>query len=73
MSAPPATRYRMLVGNGFTGATGGRELPAIDPYTDEEIARIPDATAEDVDAAVAAARGRSARRGRPRPVWNGPG
>ena len=56
MSAPAATRYRMLVGDGFTGATGGRELPAVDPYTGAEIARFPDAAAEDVDAAVSAAR-----------------
>ncbi len=56
MNAPAAYRYRMLVGDEFTGATGGRELPAVDPYTGAEIARVPDAAAGDVDAAVDAAR-----------------
>jgi (Z)-2-((N-methylformamido)methylene)-5-hydroxybutyrolactone dehydrogenase len=46
----------MLIGVEFVNATGGRELPAIDPFTGEEIARIPDAAAEDVEGAVAAAR-----------------
>jgi len=46
----------MLVGGELTEASGGAELPAIDPYSGAEIARIPDASARDVSAAVHAAR-----------------
>lgn len=48
--------YAMLVGGDRIGAEGGRTLPVCNPYSGEEFEKIPDATAVDVDRAVAAAR-----------------
>ncbi|QEC48420.1 aldehyde dehydrogenase [Baekduia soli] len=48
--------YLMHVGGAPMAASGGRTLDSVDPATGEVWARIPDATAQDVDTAVAAAR-----------------
>ena len=50
------TEYPMLVGGGPAGALAGRTYDSVDPYTGRPWARVPDAGADDVDAAVAAAR-----------------
>ncbi|TDD41904.1 aldehyde dehydrogenase [Saccharopolyspora elongata] len=47
---------RMLIGGQRVRASTGQELPAINPFTAAEFATIPDASPQDVDAAVAAAR-----------------
>jgi acyl-CoA reductase-like NAD-dependent aldehyde dehydrogenase len=47
-------RYRMLIGGEQVAAS--HELPAVNPYTGEEFARIPDADDHDVAAAISAAR-----------------
>ena len=49
-------RYPMYVNGQFVAARGGKWFPVYDPATEEIIAEVPDATAEDVDAAVTAAR-----------------
>jgi aldehyde dehydrogenase (NAD+) len=54
----------MLVAGEATNASGERQLPVVNPYTGAEFARIPEATAEDVDAAVSAARATFSR------VWS---
>ncbi|WP_103729994.1 aldehyde dehydrogenase family protein [Novosphingobium sp. HII-3] len=46
----------MLIAGEWRGATGGGVLETIDPASGKVIGTIPDATAHDVDAAVAAAR-----------------
>jgi (Z)-2-((N-methylformamido)methylene)-5-hydroxybutyrolactone dehydrogenase len=46
--------YRMLIGGEHVAARD--ELPAVNPYTGEEFARIPDADEQDVAAAISAAR-----------------
>jgi (Z)-2-((N-methylformamido)methylene)-5-hydroxybutyrolactone dehydrogenase len=48
--------YLMMIGGSATGATSGQTYTSVDPYTGQPWARVPDAGAEDVDAAVAAAR-----------------
>jgi len=50
------SEYPMLVGGGPAGALAGRTYDSVDPYTGQPWARVPDAGADDVDAAVAAAR-----------------
>jgi aldehyde dehydrogenase (NAD+) len=50
------TRYQMLIDGELVDATGDRRLDATNPYTRAVFATIPDASAADVDAAVAAAR-----------------
>jgi acyl-CoA reductase-like NAD-dependent aldehyde dehydrogenase len=47
---------RLLIGGERTEASTGARLPAVNPASGEELAEIPDASAADVDAAVAAAR-----------------
>ena len=49
-------RYEMYVNGKFVAARGGKWFPVYDPATEEVIAEAPDANAEDVDAAVDAAR-----------------
>ena len=49
-------RYPMYVNGKFVPARSGKWFPVYDPATEEIIAEVPDANAEDVDAAVAAAR-----------------
>jgi len=46
----------MLIGGAWTDATGGEWIPVTDPATLEEVDRIPLGGADDVDAAVDAAR-----------------
>src|SRR5262245_33945287 len=48
--------YRMVIGGSVTDAISGRTYDSVDPYTGQPWARVPDAGAEDVDAAVDAAR-----------------
>jgi len=48
--------WTLLIGGERAAATGKATLESIDPSTGERLAAIPDATASDVDAAVAAAR-----------------
>ncbi|MDQ3592889.1 MAG: aldehyde dehydrogenase [Actinomycetota bacterium] len=50
------TEDPMLVGGRPAGALTGRTYDSVDPYTGQPWARVPDAGADDVDAAVAAAR-----------------
>ena len=47
---------QLLVDGRLTGAAGGATYPILNPATGQEIGRAPDATAEDVDRAVTAAR-----------------
>jgi betaine-aldehyde dehydrogenase len=46
----------MYVNGQFVAARGGKWFPVYDPATEEVIAEVPDASAEDVDGAVIAAR-----------------
>jgi betaine-aldehyde dehydrogenase len=48
--------YRMLVGGEWVEARSGKTFEVMDPARGEAMARVPDAGAEDVDRAVAAAR-----------------
>jgi len=48
--------YRMLVDGQWRAAAGGAAFESIDPYTGRAWARVPAASAQDVDAAVNAAR-----------------
>ncbi|MDY7104113.1 MAG: aldehyde dehydrogenase [Actinomycetota bacterium] len=50
-----ARRYAMVLGARRAGPADGAWLPAVNPYTREPFAEVPDATAEDVHAAVTAA------------------
>ena len=52
---PPAPR--LLIDGELTAASDGTTYPILNPATGEEIGQAPDASAEDVDAAIAAARG----------------
>ncbi|MDQ7956990.1 MAG: aldehyde dehydrogenase family protein [Rhodocyclaceae bacterium] len=54
--AAAALRSRMFIGGDWRDAADGRTFAVYNPATGEEIAQVPQATAEDVDAAVAAAR-----------------
>lgn len=48
--------YQMLIGGRWRDASDGATIPVASPSTGEVLATIPEATKEDVDAAVAAAR-----------------
>ena len=50
------TSYAMLIDGAFGPAVSGKTFDVMNPATDEVIAKVPDASAKDVDAAVAAAR-----------------
>lgn len=54
--AAAALRNRMFIGGDWRDAADGRTFAVYNPATGEEIAQVPQATAQDVDAAVAAAR-----------------
>lgn len=54
--AAAALRSRMFIGGDWRDAADGRTFAVYNPATGEEIAQVPQATADDVDAAVAAAR-----------------
>ncbi len=47
--------WSLLIGGDLVKASGGGTFDVIDPFTEQVIARVPDATMEDVDAAVEAA------------------
>ena len=47
----------MVIDGARTAADSGHTYDSIDPHTGQPWARVPEAAAEDVDAAVAAARG----------------
>jgi len=53
VTTPPA---QQLVGGKLSGASDGASFANLNPATGEEIGRAPDSTADDVDAAIAAAR-----------------
>ena len=59
-------RYRMLIGGEWVDARSGETFETVDPFTGRAWATIPTAGAEDVDAAVRAARARVRRRDRGR-------
>ncbi|CAN5899298.1 aldehyde dehydrogenase [soil metagenome] len=48
--------HSMVIGGDPVGALSGRTYDSVDPYTGQPWARVPNAGADDVDAAVAAAR-----------------
>ncbi|WP_432828841.1 aldehyde dehydrogenase family protein [Dactylosporangium sp. CA-092794] len=47
--------FRLLIDGRLRPASGGRAFDSIDPFSQRPLARVPDATAEDVDAAADAA------------------
>src|SRR5262245_13340952 len=49
------TSYQMFVGGEFVDARSGRTMEAVDPYRGEAFAIVPDADAQDVEDAAAAA------------------
>jgi aldehyde dehydrogenase (NAD+) len=65
-TATPLRDYEMWIGGAWTAAADGRTLESVNPATGEPWARIPDASPEDVDRAVAAARAALAD-----PAWGG--
>lgn len=56
VQSPAATRHLMFINGEFTEGSGADWIPLYDPSTEEIIAEVPDASASDVDRAVAAAR-----------------
>ena len=48
--------YQMFVNGEWVGSRSGKSFPVYDPSTEEVIAQVPDANAEDVNRAVAAAK-----------------
>src|SRR5262245_453590 len=52
----PVTTHQLYINGAFVNARTSAVLDVIDPATTDVIARVPDASAADVDAAVAAAR-----------------
>ena len=48
---------KLFIGNEWRDATGGATLDVVNPATEEVLTTVPSATEEDLDAAVAAARG----------------
>jgi aldehyde dehydrogenase (NAD+) len=50
-------RKQLLINGRWVDATGGKTVPVVNPATEEVIAEVASAAREDVDAAVAAARG----------------
>ncbi len=56
-SRPAGTeQFQMSIGGAPTAASSGRTYPSVDPFTGQPWAEVPDASADDVDAAVRAAR-----------------
>lgn len=47
--------WRMLIDGELRGASDGGVFHTVDPFSQQPIARVPDATVDDIDAAVAAA------------------
>ena len=76
MSTAQVEARKLLIGGEWRDAQGGQTLEVVNPATEEVIASVPSASAEDVDAAVSAARtalngpwGRMSARERGRLVW----
>ena len=59
-----ASSYGLFVGGEFVESTGGTPFKTVNPATEEALAEVSEATADDVDAAVRAARGAYTR------VWS---
>src|SRR2546430_869962 len=55
-AAPPIVHHKMLIGGEWTRARNERVLESQNPYTGQVWATVPDASAEDVERAVQAAR-----------------
>ena len=53
---PGTTSFPLSIGGEHRPSASGRTYTSVDPFTAQPWAEVPDATAEDVDAAVAAAR-----------------
>ncbi|HEV7716467.1 MAG TPA: aldehyde dehydrogenase family protein, partial [Steroidobacteraceae bacterium] len=51
-----AREFRMLIDGAWTAGAGGQFFSCVDPFTEEEWGRVPEATPADIDAAVQAAR-----------------
>ena len=56
MRAAPAERGRLLIDNEWRPSATDRWMEVVNPATEEVIAEVPEASPEDVDLAVAAAR-----------------
>jgi aldehyde dehydrogenase (NAD+) len=56
VSVPDSPPARLLIDGKLAAASDGATYPILNPATGREIGRAPDATARDVDAAIAAAR-----------------
>ncbi len=56
MTNTVTARDAFFVGGAWVRAVGRAPIPVVDPATEQEVASVPAGTAEDVDAAVAAAR-----------------
>jgi 1-pyrroline dehydrogenase len=54
--ATAVKRHQIFIGGEWVNSSDGGSLPVVNPSTGEVIAEVPNATAEDVDRAVAAAR-----------------
>lgn len=52
---PMPVHDRMYIGGQWVAADSAETLPVVNPYTEQEIARIPAGDSADVDRAVAAA------------------
>jgi (Z)-2-((N-methylformamido)methylene)-5-hydroxybutyrolactone dehydrogenase len=63
--------YKMLIGGEWVDARSGATFESINPYTAQPWATVPRAGAEDVDAAVRAARGAFETWSRTTPVARG--
>lgn len=56
METETLTEYELRIGGSWRSAASGATYETVNPYTGQPWARVPDAGAEDVDAAVGAAR-----------------
>ncbi|HEY6760557.1 MAG TPA: aldehyde dehydrogenase [Baekduia sp.] len=56
IATEPLPTYELPIGGAWTPAAGGATYPALNPFTGEAWALAPEASADDVDRAVAAAR-----------------
>ena len=56
MTVSQTSSEPMFINGEWTEGTSGKRIPVYDPSTEEVIAEIPDASAADINTAVAAAR-----------------
>lgn len=49
-------QFQLYINGQFTNGTGGKTLPSVNPYTQQVWAEVPEASDEDIDAAISAAR-----------------